>query len=204
LDLLWVGPFLGVVVAVLIEAISVIVRRDTIDVRFSGGWRRFESLVPNSTLCADDDIGRVGFMSPTDVKAFIRLLNKGGLKFIHRGHAVDIAVVDQLRGLISPADWLEFSHLKLADSDNKVAVCWLFEGNKVAHGIHFTAKSLTLATPLGWRYENSLSARLKYVESTELSEKMKFLRHETGKDVYLDLSTGNEVYMARTGVYIVK
>ncbi|MGA2404742.1 MAG: hypothetical protein ABSG91_24080 [Syntrophobacteraceae bacterium] len=190
--------------AVLVEAISVIVRRDAINKRFSGGWHRFESTVPNSTLCADDDIARVGFMSPADVEVFVRLLENGGLTFLHDRHAVDIAVVDQLRGPTSPADWLEFSIVELGGSGNKVAACWLFEGERMGRGIHFPTKGLALATPPGWRYENSLTAKFKFVESAEVSERMKFVRHEAGKDVYLDLATGKEVYMARSGVYIVR
>ena len=37
--------------AVLVEALSVIVRRDAIESRFSGGWPKFLSSIPNSTLC---------------------------------------------------------------------------------------------------------------------------------------------------------
>lgn len=156
--------------AVLVEGISVIVRRDAVDATFAGGWHRFESLVANSTLCADDDIARVGFMSPTDVEAFIRLLEKGGLRFLRSGHAVDIAVVDQLRGATTPVDWLEFARLKLKDSENMVAACWLFTDERAGFGIHLPEKRMIIATPLNWRYENSLSANFKFVPSEEMSE----------------------------------
>jgi hypothetical protein len=46
--------------AVLCEGISVIVRRDAIDKDFDGGWSGFEALVPNSTLCTDGELARVG------------------------------------------------------------------------------------------------------------------------------------------------
>jgi hypothetical protein len=39
--------------AVLVEAISVIVRRDTIARRYDGGWPGFVAAAVNSTLCAD-------------------------------------------------------------------------------------------------------------------------------------------------------
>ena len=54
-----------------------------------------------------------------------------------------------------------------------------------------------LATPDGWTYDDSLSANFKFVENGE-SEKLKFLRHEDGTDVYLDLSRGKEVYVGRS------
>ena len=71
--------------AVLVEAISVIVRRDAIDRRFSGGWREFLNAVPNNTFCADEDLARVGFMTPQDVEAFVRRLDCGGLTFVRKG-----------------------------------------------------------------------------------------------------------------------
>ncbi len=64
--------------AVLVEAISVIVRRDAVNLRFSGGWREFLAIVPNSTLCSDEDLARVGFMSPLDIEAFVAFLERGG------------------------------------------------------------------------------------------------------------------------------
>lgn len=183
--------------AVLVEAISVIVRRDAIERGFHGGWREFESAVPNSTLCSDDELVRVGFMTPPDAEAFVRYLENGGLTFARNGQAVDITVVDQMRGPTMSTDWLEFTHLTLGDTRNKVAACWLFEGPRIAAGIHMSSKSMTLATPEGWTYEDSLSANFKFAGNDEMDEKLEFLRHENGLDVYLDLSTGKEVYLGR-------
>ena len=187
--------------AVLVEAISVIVRRDAIAARFSGGWRQFLAIVPNGTLCFDKDLARVGFMSPPDVEAFVRHLEKGGLTFARDGQAVDIAVVDQMRGPTMPAQWLEFSRLSLDGTENKVAACWLFEGPRIAAGIHIPANGVTLATPEGWTYDDSLSANfIKFAEIEEMEEKLKFLRHKNGMDVYLNRSTGEEVYVGRPQV----
>ena len=57
--------------AVLIEGISVIVRRDAIESRYRSGWDGFVADVPSATFCADEEIARVGFMHPVDVEAFI-------------------------------------------------------------------------------------------------------------------------------------
>ena len=184
--------------AVLVEGISVIIRRKKIDEMFSGGWDAFQEDVPNQTLCADDELARVGFMSPPDAEAFIWQLEKGGLTFAREERAVDMAVVDQMRGPAISAEWLEFAHLTLDGTDNKVAACWLFEGPRIAAGVHVHSKNMTLATPEGWRYEDSLSANFKFVPNEEMNENLKFLRHEDGQDVYLDLSTEKEVYMGRT------
>ena len=184
--------------AVLVEAISVVVRRDAIRAKFSGGWPEFLECVPNDTLCSDDDLARVGFMTPPDVEAFIELLEKNGLIFLRNRRTVDIAVVDQQRGLTMPTDWLEFAHLAFGESGDIVAACWLFEGPRMGAGIHMPGKGMTLATPVGWTYEDSPSANFKFVESGKMSEQRKFLRHEDGIDVYLDLSTGKEVFIVRS------
>jgi hypothetical protein len=64
--------------AVLVEGISVVVRADSIVKEMQGGWERFRSLVPNGTLCFDDDLARVGFLDPNEVSAFIDRLESEG------------------------------------------------------------------------------------------------------------------------------
>ena len=56
---------------------------------------------------------------------------------------------------------------------------------------------MNLVTPDGWTYEDSLSANPVFVKNEEVEGKLKFLRHEEGIDVYLDLLTGKEVYVGR-------
>lgn len=187
--------------AVLVEAISVVVRRDAIDDRYSGGWREFLNCIPNCTFCADEELARVGFMSPSDVESFVKHLESCGLTFLRNGLCVDIAIVDQRLGPTMPVEWLEFAQLSLSSTGNKVAVCWLFEGPKIAAGIHMPSLSMTIATPNGWTYENSLSANSKFITAEEEQEKLKFLRHDNDMDVYLDLSTGKEVYLGRSNHY---
>ena len=186
--------------AVLVEAISVILRRDAINAQFAGGWHQFLAIVPNRTLCFDEDLARVGFMSPSDIEAFVCRLEKGGLTFEHDGHAVDIAVVDQMHGPTMPTEWLEFGRLYLGGTENKVAACWLFEGARIAEGVHIPGKGMTLATPDSWNFDGSLSENFKVVDIEQIQEKLKFLRHENGIDVYLDRSMGEEVYVGRPQV----
>lgn len=185
--------------AVLIEAISVVVRRDAIKARYPGGWRGFLAIVPNTTLCFDDELARVGFMTPLDTEAFVWQLEDDGLTFIHNGQAVDIAVVDQLRGPTIPSYWLEFARTSpFGTTGRKVAACWLFEGPRVAVGIHLPAKAMSIATPDGWTYEKSLSANSQFVANEDMQDRLKFLRHEDGNDIYLDLATGKEAFVGRS------
>lgn len=175
--------------AVLVEAISVIVRRLAIDERFKGGWSAFQHTIPNATGCYDDELARVGFMTPSDVEAFISVLEAGGLIFRRDGQAVDIAVVDQLRGPSVPAPWLEVGRIEIFNPPIKVCACWP-AGQKL-DGI---------AMPVGWKFEGSLSDRPGFAAEGTEGDRLKFLRHEGGNDVYLDLISGKEVFVGRPEV----
>lgn len=184
--------------AVLVEAISVIVRCDAINAWFQGGWSEFIDYVPNSTLCTDEDIARVGFMSPADVEAFVEFLERGGLTDIRNGEFIDIAVVDQMSGPTLPVKWLKFAHLPFGSEGNKIAVCWLFEGSRDFRvGLYTHGNEMNVVVPDGWNFEESLSANCKFIKNENMKEELKFLRHEDGKDVYLDLATEKEIYVGR-------
>jgi len=184
--------------AVLIEAISVVVRRGSIDQKYHGGWEAFLRAVPNATMCADGEIVRVGFMDPQDVESFVVDLERHGLRFLDDGKAIDLAVADQQRGLTAQCDWLEFGRVRFGDAEGKVAACWFFDGPRIASGIHMRSTSMQLATPAGWQFEGSLSQRFGFVPSGQEDTRLKFLRSDGGVDVFLDLRTGKEVFMGRT------
>jgi hypothetical protein len=150
-------------VAVLVEAISVIIRRSSIKNRYSGGWSSFVSSVPNATLCYDDTLVRIGFISPYEVREFIDGVSAKGLKFIEDGRCIDLAVVDQQRGMTRPCDWLEFGRLPFGEAGGQVSACWLFEGERRGWGLHFRGKSMTLAVPVCWKYEGSLSNEFTFI-----------------------------------------
>ena len=174
--------------AVLAEAISVIVKRASIEARYPGGWDAFVQNAPNRTLCADKAVVRLGFMTPADVEAFVKELEQKGLGYLVTGKARDLVVADQQRGFLVQCDWAELGHIKLeGDEKRQVAAC--------------RAKAAwddMLITPPGWTYEGSLSQQHSFVPSGQVGKKLKLLRSENGQDVYLDAGTGKEVYVART------
>jgi hypothetical protein len=151
--------------AVLVEAISVIVRLDAIETKVPSGWAGFAELVPNQTLCSDGELVRVGFMHPDDVKVFVETLEGKGLRYLSDGKAVDLVVVDQQRGPLAWAEWLEFGVVPLNPNNVRVQGCRLAE-SKIDH----------LVTPPGWSYEESLSrsfgfaAAEDHVELTEIGD----------------------------------
>jgi hypothetical protein len=163
-----------------------------------GGWETFVEEAPNNTLCTDGALARVGFMTPVDVEEFMMFLAMGGLTFIDGGRAIDVAVVDQMRGPTMPVDWLEFAHIPYGDNGGKVAACWLFEGPRVAAGVHMPSMTLNLAVPDGWRHEESLSANFQFVPMEEAEERLQFRRHDNGVDVYVDRATEKKAFVGRT------
>jgi hypothetical protein len=171
--------------AVLVEGISVIVKRKSIDAHYPGGWEGFVEDAPNRTLCADADLARVGFMAPGDVKHFIERLERRGLKFSDGKQAVDLAVVDQLRGPTTNCPWVEWGRVKL--DEGTVSACQMAGG-----------KDPQVACPVAWKFVGSLSEKFTYVPNEDMDRSMKFLRRENGIDVFEDLATGKEVFMGRT------
>ena len=174
--------------AVLIEATSVVILADALLKRFPGGWEAFKRIVPNKTLCADNEIVRVGFMSPQDVESFVKKLQGAGLEFLRDDDAIDIAVADQMRGLTSKCTWLEFGQIDMSGEGQRVAACWL------------VGRQLTqVVTPPGWKFEGSLSSTFGFVPSEHAAKGMRYLRHENGLDVYINPITCKEIYVGRTG-----
>jgi hypothetical protein len=175
--------------AVLIEAISVVVKRASIEARYPGGWEAFVKNAPNRTLCADTALVRLGFMTPADVEAFVKSLVAHGLRYLVSGKARDLVVVDQQRGFLANCDWTEFGHVKLDGNEKRsVAAC--------------RSKSAwedPLVMPAGWTHEGSLSQKHDFVPMGQVDKKLKFLRSEAGMDIYLELATGKEVYVSRSG-----
>ncbi len=186
--------------AVLVEALSAVARRDAIDERYEGGWDGFVSDVPNGTLCTDEVIVRVGFMHPADAEPYAVLLQRRGLRFLMNGTAIDFATLDQQRGIVSPCDWLEFARIPMDDSGGSIAVCWFFDEPRTAGpGLYMKCDpSMPVATPPDWEFEGSLSQQFKYTPPDEMEKKLRFLRHEDGHDIFLDLDTGEERYVGRT------
>ena len=174
--------------AVLVEAISVIVRVQAIHHRYPGGWDAFLQVHPNRTLCSDKELARVGFMIPDDCQSAVDDLGHCGIIFLKEGRSHDLVVADQLRGFTVPCDWADFGRVEIGP------------GQIVSAAQLRGSTSLQVCCPEGWKYEGSLSQQFGFVPSGAEQKSLKFLRHERGMDVYLNLLTGKEVYLGRSGV----
>lgn len=174
--------------AVLVEAISVIVKTSTIDSKYVGGTDAFVKEVPNQTLCADGELARVGFMTPDDVGGYIDALESKGLVHLIDGESVDFVVADQQRGFTAPCSWAEIGRVPLDDDEKQsVVACQLVD-----------AVSDQLICPDDWQYEGSLSNTYGFVPTEHADRSLLFLRTEDGMDVYLNELTVEEVFVGRT------
>lgn len=175
--------------AVLAEGISVVIRCDRLLAAFDNDWHAFKAIVPNRTLCADNELVRVGFMAPADVEGFVDLLRGRGLTYLVDGFAKDLVVVDQLRGPLVRCDWIEFGRISLdGDPNKKVAACRLAGSSQSV-----------VVMPEGWRFEQSLSVSFGFVPNEHVDKSLRFVRRQDGLDVYKNALTGREVFIGRTG-----
>jgi hypothetical protein len=169
--------------AVVAEAISVIVRVDVIEDAIPGGMAGYRAMVPNSSFCTDGRLVRVGFTAPPDVGAFYEHLRQFGLRLDDDERFLDIAIVDQYEGPTFPCPWLRFerhaegySSVRLVDEP----------------------LSQPVAAPEGWTPENS--AKLKFTPTEEASEHFIGMGSENGAEMVLDTRTGQFTYVARAAV----
>ena len=165
--------------SVLAEAISVIIRRTSLDHRYPGGAEQYWRDCPNQTFCADGYLTRVGFMAPEDVGAFIDYLSRHGLVHVRNRSSVDISVVDQFRGATAPCDWLEVRLL-----EEGYSIAWLAG-----------TEPKLLSYPPEWTPERSPS--LQFVDTDEAKEGLLRLGSESKVGIVLDYKTGKQVYIGR-------
>jgi hypothetical protein len=170
--------------AVLCEAISVVVKVDRLLEVFET-FDAFKACVPNGTLGADNELVRVGFMSPHDAEGFVHTLEPRDLVYQENGCARDMVVVDQMRGPVMRCDWIEFGQATL-------------QGRQVAAARLVGSTSHQLIAPEGWNVEGSLSQTFGFVPNGSTDKSLKLLRTDSGVDVYLDTLTGKEVFVGRT------
>ncbi|KIX11525.1 hypothetical protein [Dethiosulfatarculus sandiegensis] len=174
--------------AVLIEGISVVIKVESIFSKYPGGWGQFKQEVPNKTLCSDNELARVGFMAPDDVRHYCNFLSTKGLIYLADGQAQDIVVADQIRGFTCKCTWAEFGHVNLNDNSNqKITACRILNSD-----------NYQVFIPVGWSYEHSLSKEHTFIENRNIKNRTIPLENENNLDTFLDKKAGDELYLGRT------
>lgn len=139
--------------AVLVEGISVIMRQDRIVEAFDGDWGAFEELLPNETLCGDNELVRVGFLSPPDAHEFIEGLGIYGLVHLEAGRSVDIVIADQQFGFSAPCDWAEMVSTTWDGNPAKRIPACRLKGSRLQF----------LGHPENWTWDDSLLSDFQFV-----------------------------------------
>lgn len=171
--------------AVLLEAVSVVVRRDAIDERCVGGWEAFSNAVPTAVFCYDSEIACVGFMAVADAETLVAHLRALGLRVDSSTGEVDVCIVEQLGRSGQPASWLGVTRLATEEIGGEVTVGYL---------IGTSEKRVVM--PGNWKFAGSPSEKpLDFVRTDD--ERLKFIRSENNVDVYWDSVQECEVYSAR-------
>lgn len=171
--------------AVLIEAVCVVVRRDAIEKRISGGWATFEAAVPTGAFCYDNEIASVGFMAVADAETFVTHLRALGLHVNLASSDSDACMVEQLGRSGAPASWLGTTRLSTDEIGGEVAVAFL-KGTLESR----------VVMPGRWTFEGSVSQRpLEFVQVED--DRLKFIRREDNVEVYWDEVQRREVYVGR-------
>ncbi len=176
--------------AVPMEGISVAIRVDAIQARYTGGWKAFAANAPSATLCRDGELAPGGFMAPQDTQALVETLEDRGLTCLDGGMAHDMPVVDQLRGPVASCDTIECESLDLEDCPERRVLTERLKGS---------AQELTY-TPDERTFEASLTRSFGFVPEGHLDRGLAFLRHENGLEVYLDTVTGKAVEHRAAGI----
>jgi hypothetical protein len=96
--------------AIAMECYNIVVRKAVVADKYPGGLAQFKEDC-GATFIEDEYLTRGGAMNWFDVEQGIRHFEKFGIRYLDEfGKAVDIVVVDMLRGPTTPCDWIEFEN----------------------------------------------------------------------------------------------
>lgn len=100
--------------SVLIEALTLVVRKEQLDMRYPGGSTAFLEATlrlespPRFVCCGDSHLVNLSFSDPDHLEPAAELLREQGFIDVDDGVVVDMAYVDQRYGPSMPCSWLEW------------------------------------------------------------------------------------------------
>lgn len=182
--------------AILIEGITVIVRRPAVEERYAGGLEAFAAAAPTPLVCLDDDLIAVAFMDPGEAEEYCTGLAEAGIRFGDEERPPEVAIADQFHGLLTETDWIELARVDFDEEGHEITVAWFHEGEEHTGDLPGPGEELEVAVPEGWSYETSMSALARFVPEEEMAARLEFVRHDAdGCDVYRDRATGEELHL---------
>lgn len=169
--------------AVVIEAITIVVRRNAARRVFAGNDAPLAALAPNPSGRHDEHLYAVGFMNQLDAEAFIRReLEPRGLTWTQGDQAVDLTLVDQFTGLVHYTPWLEVGQYPVEGS--AVTAAWLAGTEPGA-----------LSTHSFWNLKNYLDLSRAPLEEDGAWQEIP--SDDPRQRVMLNLETGEKRYVIR-------
>ena len=143
--------------SVLVQAITLVVRRTSLELAFPGGTEAFLSQAnelphpPRFACDSDPELVNVSFAEPGHARAAIRLLEEHGLVELSEDGAEDFVKVDQCDGPTLPCTWLEWERFT-----DDVTVAWIAG-----------AEPGQLAAPEGWEPAAQLEGDVEVDEDVD-------------------------------------
>ena len=174
--------------AVLVEAISVVIRCESVVSKYAGGIDAFLRSLPNDSLCSDGELASLSFMVPSDVREYVVHLERSGLVFKQNEVAVDLVVVDQNKGMTSSCDWAAFGTAFWRDDPKCVIAVCSYHPTRVSQ----------VVVPAGWEFTTSLTATSRFVDADSLPLGLRFVRSEAHLDVLYDDELDQEYFVRRS------
>ena len=173
---------------VLIETLSVVIKRQAIKEKYPGGFPAFEVNAPFSGpvdfFCADEDLAKVGFMAPSDVGWFCDWMAEYGIGAPEK--PTDLVVVAACtEAPTRPCDWIEIIRYQL---DEGVVLAARLKGSN----------DDTLVVPEGWTYATSATKNTRFTMNEDFAASLVYVgATDDGLDVFREKANGELRYIGR-------
>ncbi len=168
-----------IIVAIFCEALSVIVRKETVETVLNISPETLIERFPGGSCWQDENLIRFGFMAPDDVGRWINYLERIGLTFVDTTpsgfSARDISVVDQHIGPTCECNWLETQIIE--------SIRWVWEKGK-------PPGSYSLPVDLEGR-------ELDFIPNEEIGKVTRSFNFNTGLDEIINPNSGRPAFVAR-------
>jgi hypothetical protein len=93
--------------AIKLEFINLVVRKSTLEAKYTGGLAQFKEDLPNQSLREDEHLIRFGCMNWRDMEHFMDIIIAKGLEYKDQ-ETTDFVVISSLQGALWKVDWIGF------------------------------------------------------------------------------------------------
>ncbi len=179
---------------VLCEGYSIIIRTSEIKDKYFGGYEAFQSEIPNSMYCSDDELESISFLTLADAIRYSLFIEDKGMT-LH-----DYCYFHMLKGPYLSSPWINFYRFQWFDhSENFCTFAWLRPkyGGKMNLEIEGNEKEQIVAVPGNWRIDTALDAKDEIKDKAD-TKRFQILKDKNGLLVMWDKLLERVVYSART------